>query len=566
MAHMNRPSEAASDRRPSRGSPRLLAMWLAGLLLLSLGIYLGHEESGSGLLVIGLVCGVALLLGAVATTWHVAVRLTRARLTEALREARQHAQLLAQLQPHWQWQTDAEHHLVRWQAPQVAPSSSWVGMAATQSLWERFALVDSGPGASLQERLDQHLPLHDVLVQACAGEAGGTPARWLLRAQVCLDASGRFAGYLGTAAPLSDKPGAEPSAAPAAVPVSAPAATQPWLQAMPGPAWLLSTPTDGHGHGVKLLDLNDVAAQLMARPAAQLLGLNWGACQDALPAEIREALAQPGAHSGVACGHWWLCTSALRLEGTGPAQLLSLWPQGAPDSVPAALALDAAEVARADQESFSYTVSHDLRAPLRVVEGFARILKEDYGRLLDRIGNDHIDRVMGAATRMNSMIDALLSLSQLSSRPLQREGINLSQMANLVLDELKRANPERAIECYVQPGMQVQGDPTLLRMVLENLLGNAWKYSGKRELAQIRFETRLEQGERIFMVADNGAGFDMRFADRLFEVFQRLHSASDFQGTGVGLASVRRIVRRHGGDIWAESEVGGGARFFFTLS
>jgi len=201
-----------------------------------------------------------------------------------------------------------------------------------------------------------------------------------------------------------------------------------------------------------------------------------------------------------------------------------------------------------------------------VVEGFARILKEDYGRLLDRIGNDHIDRVMGAATRMNSMIDALLSLSQLSSRPLQREGVNLSQMANLVLDELKRANPERAIECYVQPGMQVQGDPTLLRMVLENLLGNAWKYSGKRELAQIRFETRLEQGERIFMVADNGAGFDMRFADRLFEVFQRLHSASDFQGTGVGLASVRRIVRRHGGDIWAESEVGGGARFFFTLS
>jgi len=558
---MNRPSEAASDRRPSRGSPRLLAMWLAGLLLLSLGIYLGHEESGSGLLVIGLVCGVALLLGAVATTWHVAVRLTRERLTEALREARQHAQMLVQLQPYWQWQTDAEHHLVRWQAPQVAPSSSWVGMAATQSLWERFALVDSG--ASLQERLDQHLPLHDVLVQARGGEPGATPARWLLRAQVCLDASGRFGGYLGTAAPVPADP--VPTPAPTPTP-AAPAVTRPWLQAMPGPAWLLSMPTDGHGHGVKLLDLNDVAAQLMARPAEQVLGLNWGACQDALPAEIREALAQPGAHSGVACGHWWLCTSALRLDGTGPAQLLSLWPQGAPDSVPAALALDAAEVARADQESFSYTVSHDLRAPLRVVEGFARILKEDYGRLLDRIGNDHIDRVMGAATRMNSMIDALLSLSQLSSRPLQREGVNLSQMATLVLDELKRANPERAIECYVQPGMQVQGDPTLLRMVLENLLGNAWKYSGKRELAQIRFETRLEQGERIFMVADNGAGFDMRFADRLFEVFQRLHSASDFQGTGVGLASVRRIVRRHGGDIWAESEVGGGARFFFTLA
>ncbi|ALT76590.1 hypothetical protein AT984_04680 [Paucibacter sp. KCTC 42545] len=219
-----------------------------------------------------------------------------------------------------------------------------------------------------------------------------------------------------------------------------------------------------------------------------------------------------------------------------------------------------------EQASFSYTVSHDLRAPLRVVEGFARILKEDYGRLLDRIGNDHLDRVMGAASRMNSMIDSLLSLSQLSSQPLARQPVNLSQLADLVLDELQRSAPQRKVTVHIQPLMTTQGDPVLLRMVLENLLGNAWKYSSKCEQAEIRFEAQRDgPGPWIFRISDNGAGFDMRYADRLFGVFQRLHSASDFQGTGVGLASVRRIVRRHGGEVWAESEVGAGAKFYFTL-
>jgi light-regulated signal transduction histidine kinase (bacteriophytochrome) len=184
---------------------------------------------------------------------------------------------------------------------------------------------------------------------------------------------------------------------------------------------------------------------------------------------------------------------------------------------------------------------------------------------LDRIGNDHLDRVMGAAARMNSMIDALLSLTQLSSQPLQQQTVNLSQLAGLVMEELRRAAPEREAQVWIQPDLLVQGDPTLLRMVLENLLGNAWKYSGKNPVTEIRFERQLLGAQPAYMVMDNGAGFDMRFAERLFGVFQRLHSASDFQGTGVGLASVRRIVHRHGGEVWAESEVGQGARFFFTL-
>jgi len=218
-----------------------------------------------------------------------------------------------------------------------------------------------------------------------------------------------------------------------------------------------------------------------------------------------------------------------------------------------------------EQAAFSYTVTHDLRAPIRVVEGFARILKEDYGRVLDRIGNDHLDRVLAAAARMNSMIDALLTLANLSAQPLARQPVNLSQLAGFVVDDLRRAAADRQVEVEIAPGMVADGDPTLLRLVLENLLGNAWKYSARTPQARLQFDCDTQGGRQVFNVVDNGAGFDMRYADRLFGVFQRLHGANDFPGTGVGLASVKRIVRRHGGDVWAESEPGRGARFHFTL-
>jgi len=230
-----------------------------------------------------------------------------------------------------------------------------------------------------------------------------------------------------------------------------------------------------------------------------------------------------------------------------------------PEEVPAAPADGDAE-----RESFGYTVSHDLRAPIRVVEGFTKILKEDYGPTLDRIGNDHLDRVLGAAARMNCMIDALLTLSRLSSQPLVRQPVNLSQLAAYVAEDLRRQSPGRDVMLHIEPGLQVSGDPTLLRLVLENLLGNAWKYTAKSAAPEVWLERRPQHPD-TYTVRDNGAGFDMRFADRLFGVFQRLHSASEFQGTGIGLATVRRIVRRHGGQVWAEAEVGRGASFHFSL-
>jgi signal transduction histidine kinase len=550
------------------------------LLLLALNL----EPTGPGLVLTAVMAGAALMIFVAALTWHLAVRLARAQFGELLRESRQQSQSLTQLQPDWLWQTDAQHHLVRWQAPQGAPASSWAGTAmngsVTQRLWERFQpLPDSNEGSADEPSpgdaspdvaspdLRQHVEPGQSFDRLRVVDAQGR--RWELRGQATTDAAGRFAGYLGAARVLDEDDATTPDGTALASPAGATVTTfsTEWLRALPGPAWLLS---DGAGAAnesgagasasTRLIDLNEAAAQMMGGSEAR--GQLWRACEERLPEELRQALAQPDLQSGSACGAWWLCLTALPHGG---GSLLSLWPQGAVETVPAALAMQAAEQARADQASFSYTVSHDLRAPLRVVEGFTRILKEDYGRLLDRAGNDHLDRVLGASTRMHSMIDSLLALSHLSSQSLRHETVDLSLLASQVVDELRRGAPARAVDAQVQSGLRVQGDPTLLRMVLENLLGNAWKYSGKRDHAEIRFESEQRQGERVFVVTDNGAGFDMRFADRLFGVFQRLHSASDFQGTGVGLASARRIVRRHGGDIWAESEVGQGARFYFTL-
>jgi signal transduction histidine kinase len=222
------------------------------------------------------------------------------------------------------------------------------------------------------------------------------------------------------------------------------------------------------------------------------------------------------------------------------------------------------ELAVRELESFAYSVSHDLRAPLRVIDGFAQIVLEDYGERLDTLGREHMKRIASAAGRMNSMIDTLLSMSRMTGRELQFERVDLSETARQLAEELKAAEPARRVEVAVQAGLSVQGDRTLLRLVLQNLLGNAFKFSAKTNEARIEFG-RLADGDHAFFVRDNGAGFDMRFADRLFGVFQRLHSQSEFAGTGVGLATVQRIVRRHSGRIWAESEPGKGATFFFTI-
>lgn len=212
-------------------------------------------------------------------------------------------------------------------------------------------------------------------------------------------------------------------------------------------------------------------------------------------------------------------------------------------------------------------LSHDLRAPLRVVEGFARILKEDYASSLDARGMDHVDRILAAASRMNGMIDVLLDLSRLGSLPLAREAVNLSQLSAHIVEDLRAGDPSRMATISIEPGLVKYGDPSLLRRVLENLLGNAWKYTSRRGHAVIEvYGKPMPDGRTALCVQDNGAGFDMRLATSLFAPFQRLHSASDFPGHGVGLATVKRIVRRHGGDVGAFSEPDQGAAFWFTVA
>jgi len=187
-------------------------------------------------------------------------------------------------------------------------------------------------------------------------------------------------------------------------------------------------------------------------------------------------------------------------------------------------------------------------------------------RRLDRLANEHLDRVLAAATRMNLMIDALLALARLSAQPLARQRVDLSQLAGHVVDELRRGTPQREVDVEIEPALTARGDPTLLRTVLENLLGNAWKYTARVPHARVTLRRREHEGRTCFEVADNGVGFDMRSADRLFGLFQRLHSQADFPGHGVGLASAQQIVQRHGGQIWVHAEPGRGAAFRFTLA
>ncbi len=418
---MNSLSEANAGNQPTTTRLRFLWVALVGSAVAVTAIAVLAAEADLALPVGLALCGAIVLSLVAVLSWRWGSLQARRRYRPLLHEARQQAQVLARLQRDWQWATDAEHHLVRWQAPQRVPASSWVGHAATQTLVERF---DCPGECALRQALGAHRDFDGIPARETSGQ------QWLLRGVACTDAQGRFQGYLGTAERLT-----EPAPAP-----------------------------------------------------------------------------DPG-----------------------------------------------------EQAALAYTLSHDLRAPLRAVDGFARILKADHGGQLDSRGAEHLDRVLAGAERMHTMLDSLLALNQLSARSLTREPVDLSALAADVFEELRQAAPGREADLHVEPDLRAVGDPVLLRCLLENLLGNAWKYSGRCTCTVIRFEQRSEPGRRIFVVSDKGAGFDMGAADRLFNAFQRLHSASEFPGHGIGLASVRRIVHRHGGEVWAESAPGQGARFYFTL-
>jgi signal transduction histidine kinase len=227
------------------------------------------------------------------------------------------------------------------------------------------------------------------------------------------------------------------------------------------------------------------------------------------------------------------------------------------------------EGANRELEAFSYSVSHDLRAPLRTIDGFSQILQEDYEDTLDEEGLDYLGRVRAASAHMATLIDDLLDLSRVSRRPLRREAVDLTRLATEIIEDLRAAEPERNVEFVAGEGIEAFGDVSLLKVALENLLGNAWKFTEREGEARIEFgaDRRPRPGSLapVYFVRDNGAGFDQAYSDKLFGAFQRLHGQDEFEGTGIGLATVARIIHRHGGRVWAEGEVGEGATFYFTL-
>ena len=502
-------------------------------------------------LALALVAGLAYALGTLRARQHSQAELRAAR--ESLHQS-------DRLHSDFGWQTDEHHRLQAWRAPGQP-------VAAACALFDPAA-----PDALLMSRLQAGQAFAGFRLRASRMQDGmqGGSLGWELRGVPRSDDSGRFAGFVGSAKPTDDDDSRSLAAS----------ALTPLLAANPVPCLLARMTPDGWqvqalnaaahalwpqvGVGSALAD----ALALLPAAVGEWVRLAGNGATPAMPALQASAAAQtaqalpspqspPALQDAQEVQGWRLASvlPMLPLTGCGQALLLSQ----VSEETPGALAH-----AR-ESDTYTFTLSHDLRAPIRVVEGFTRIVKEDYGRQLDRVGNDHLDRVLGAAARMNLMIDALLTLARLSQQPLARQRVNLSQLAGYVVDDLRRGAPERSADVDIEPGLSAWGDPTLLRLVLENLLGNAWKYTGRCTHAQISLHTVPHDASTAMVVRDNGAGFDMRSADRLFGLFQRLHSTNDFPGHGVGLASVRRIVQRHGGDIWAEGEPGRGATFYFTL-
>jgi CHASE3 domain sensor protein len=224
------------------------------------------------------------------------------------------------------------------------------------------------------------------------------------------------------------------------------------------------------------------------------------------------------------------------------------------------------ELVNRELEAFCYSVSHDLRTPLRSIDGFSQALLEDYADRLDAHGQNYLNRVRMASQRMAQLIDDLLGLSRVTRADLHRTSVDLSAIAQEIVAELQEAQPDRSVNVAIAPGILANGDAPLLRIVLDNLLSNAWKFTAKQPQAKIEFDVKPGDSQPIYVVRDNGAGFEMAYVNKLFGAFQRLHAATEFPGTGIGLATVQRIIHRHGGEIWAEGAVNQGAAFYFTLN
>lgn len=334
---------------------------------------------------------------------------------------------------------------------------------------------------------------------------------------------------------------------------------------------------------LRFVRMNRAGEQLLGVSREQLLGKNdfdffpeeqarFFIEKDRLTLQGSEVVDIPEERIQTANGARWLHTRKVPIYGADgkPHFLLGV----SEDITETKLAHDAtraarevAEAATRELESFSYSVSHDLRAPLRAVAGFSAALQEDHAAALPEAARNHLGRIDAAARRMSQLIDDLLALTRINRAELRRVPVDVTALAGEVVESLRSdATPAGgSVEVHIAPDMRTEADPQLLRIAFDNLLGNAWKFSAKTGSARVEVGVESQDGTHVFFVRDNGAGFDMRYATKLFGAFQRLHSSSEFEGTGIGLATVQRVITRHGGRVWAEGKVGEGATFRFTL-
>lgn len=224
------------------------------------------------------------------------------------------------------------------------------------------------------------------------------------------------------------------------------------------------------------------------------------------------------------------------------------------------------KITNQELEDFTYLVTHDLQTPLKGILGYLKIILEDYSTLLDKEIIDYLNRIINSAEHMNNLIKGLLQISKITRKEIKQDTVNLSTICKDILDEIEKSDKKRKVNISIEKNMDVKGDALLLRSMLENLISNAWKFTTKNKVAKIEIGATRENQKIIYYIKDNGAGFSMEHSNKLFKIFERFHSETDFPGTGIGLASVHKVIKRHGGRIWAKSEINNGTTFFFTLN